>query len=118
MLRATSPRPDSGREEVGVPPEMVALVVFVCVPPLVADVVTAETPSRVDRAFDPTLGKALVNVLLIGSVAVKLGVIAVGGGSGVESVVAESKLSSSVVLAAAAVAIESISCDDSEDGSR
>ena len=70
------------------------------------------------RAFDVALVAVLLNVLLIGTVVVKLGVMAVGGGSGVESVVADRKLSSLLGSVAARLSFESIASCDSDDGSR
>ena len=114
LLRATSLRPESEREDVGVVPE---IVVLVWVTLLVVDVVTAETLSMADRALDDALVDLLLKVLLIGIVGVKLGEIAGTGGSEEERVVAEAKLRSLVVSAKTSATFKSNNCEDSEDGS-
>lgn len=102
----------------GVVPEIVVLVVLVWATLLVAEDEPAETLSMADRALDDALVEVLLKVLLIGRAGVKLGVIAVTGGSEEERVEAKAKLWSLVASAAVAAASGSNKCDDLEDGSR
>ena len=118
MLRATSLRPESEREDVGGLPEKVVLVALVWVALLVAEADTAETLSIADRVLDSALVEVLLKVLLIGIFGVKLGVIAGICGSGVERVVAEAKLWSVGVSAKVAANFVSNDCEDSGDRSR